>query len=176
MAPHKAKRRSRKPRGGGPPRAVASQRRTQRAQARREAPTSTARQPWSGSSLGTYGERPPGPFGNVPVSELAILAGAVGVIVGFFFEHGGPALIAGIVVCTLAVAEVTAREHFSGYRSHSSLLAALPAVALETAIVLILGRTGLFLLIVVVPVYGATFWWLRKRFERARHMRMTSRA
>ena len=39
------------------------------------------------------------------------------------------ALAVGVVVCTLGVLEVTAREHFSGYRSHATLLAAIPAVA-----------------------------------------------
>ena len=126
------------------------------------------------------GERPPSPFGGVPVSELAILAGMVGVAVGFF--GGNPtALVVGIVVCVLGVVEVTAREHFSGYRSHASLLAAVPAVALGVGLVAILGhgsvRQGLegtdrSILLVIVPVYGGLFWLLRKRFRTARQARI----
>ena len=37
------------------------------------------------------------------------------------------ALAVGALVCGLGVTEVTAREHFSGFRSHSALLAAFPA-------------------------------------------------
>jgi hypothetical protein len=131
-------------------------------------------------SAKAYGERPPGPFGGVPVSELAIFAGLVGVCVGFF--AGNPqALVIGIVVCLLGVMEVTAREHFSGYRSHASLLAAVPAVALGIGVVAIIGngsvRRGLegtnrTVLVVIVPVFGALFWLLRKRFWAARQSRV----
>jgi hypothetical protein len=114
------------------------------------------------------------------VSELAILAGIVGVVVGFF--AGNPtALAVGIVVCVLGVLEVTAREHFSGYRSHASLLAAVPAVALGIGLVAIIGhgsvRRGLegtnrSVLLVIVPVFGVLFWLLRKRFRAARQARI----
>ena len=131
-------------------------------------------------SAKAYGERPANPFGGVPVSELAILAGLIGVAVGYF--GGNPtALVVGIVVCVLGVLEVTAREHFSGYRSHASLLAAIPAVALGIGLVAIIGhgsvRRGLegtnrALLLVIVPVFGVLFWLLRKRFGTARQARV----
>ena len=89
--------------------------------------------------MGAYGERPPSPFGGLPISEIAIAIGAVGLIVGII-QQGGPALIAGVAVCTLGVVEITAREHFSGYRSHTILLAALPAVGAEVAFVAIFGE------------------------------------
>lgn len=131
-------------------------------------------------SAKAYGEPPPSPFGGFPVSELAILAGLVGVAVGFF--AGNPqALVVGIVVCVLGVVEVTAREHLSGYRSHASLLAAVPAVALGIGLVAIIGhgsvRRGLegtnrAVLLVIVPVFGGLFWLLRKRFWTARQARV----
>ena len=80
--------------------------------------------------LGTEGERPPSPFGGFPVSEIAILAGLVAVVV-WLIRGGTATLVVGLVVCTLGVLEVTAREHFSGYRSHTTLLAAMPAVAIS---------------------------------------------
>ena len=109
----------------------------------------------------------------MPVSEIAILAGVVGLIVGFV-EASSAALIVGIVVCTLGVLEVTAREHFSGFRSHSALLAAIPAVGVETALVAAVGRPSnrALLLLVVVPVYALVFWILRKRFRIARQARV----
>jgi hypothetical protein len=107
------------------------------------------------------------------VSEVAIFAGAVALIVGWF-RHGGPALIVGVVVCTLGVLEVTSREHFSGYRSHSTLLAAVPAVGTEVAVVALIGapRERLLLLVVIVPVYAGVFWLLRRRFRIARQARV----
>jgi hypothetical protein len=133
-------------------------------------------QPRTRGPVGTYGERPPSPFGGLPVSEIAIFVGAIGVIAGLI-QGGGPALIVGVIVCTLGVVEVTVREHFSGYRSHTMLLAALPAVGAETAVVAAVGEpsTRGLLLLVVVPVYAGVFWVLRKRFQISRQARVARR-
>lgn len=129
--------------------------------------------PRRASPLGAYGERPPSPFGGVPVSEIAILAGAVALIIGVI-RHGGPALIGGLLLCLLGVGEVTAREHFSGYRSHTVLLAAIPAVVAEFVIVLTVGtpRVRVLLLVPVGAVFAACAWFLRRRFLLARQARI----
>jgi hypothetical protein len=121
----------------------------------------------------TYGEPPPNPFGGFPASELAIFAGAVGVIVGYSTKTA-PALVVGIIVCALGVAEVTAREHFSGYRSHSALLAGIPAVGVGVAMIALFGgslRRGLLLPVVIV-IFAVLFWVLRRRFRTARQARL----
>jgi hypothetical protein len=125
------------------------------------------------SPLGAYGERPPGPFGGLPVSELAILAGTVALIVGVI-RHGAPALIGGVILCLLGVSEVTAREHFSGYRSHTVLLAAIPAVVGEFVIVLTVGTPAVrvLLLVLVVVLFAGCAWFLRRRFLIARQARL----
>jgi len=109
----------------------------------------------------------------VPVSEIAIFAGAVALIVGVL-RGGGAPLIVGFVICALGVIEVTAREHFSGYRSHSILLAAVPAVGAEVAVVTLIGTPSSrpLLLLVVVPVFALLFWPLRRRFQAARQARV----
>jgi hypothetical protein len=171
MAAQRSKRRSRKRRNSGTaPRAVPSGRR-ERSPVREPPRASTQRH--APSPLSAYGERPPSPFGGLPVSEVAIFAGAVGLIVGLI-QRGGPALVVGVIVCTLGVLEVTSREHFSGYRSHTTLLAAIPAVGLEVAVVALIGapRQRLLLLLVIVPVYAVVFWSLRKRFRTARQARV----
>jgi len=119
------------------------------------------------------GVRPPSPFGGLPISELAIFAGAVALVVGIV-RGGGPAVIVGIVVCALGVIEVTGREHFSGYRSHTMLLAAFPAVGVEVGLVAAFGepRQRALVLLAVVPVYALAFWLLRRRFEAARQLRL----
>ncbi|HWE08667.1 MAG TPA: hypothetical protein VG325_04905 [Solirubrobacteraceae bacterium] len=160
------KRRSR----DAPPRAVASTRREVRAErqvlAERERRRGERR-------LGREGERPEGPFGGLPVSEFAIFAGMIAAVVGFL-EGGGAPLIVGLVVCALGVMEVTAREHFSGYRSHTVLLAAIPAIAVEVGIVAAFGepRQRALLLAAVVPVFAVLLWLLRRRFASARQARI----
>jgi hypothetical protein len=123
--------------------------------------------------MGAYGERPPGRFGGLPVSEIAIFAGAVALVVGII-NHGGPALIAGVVICLFGVVEVTTREHFSGYRSHTVLLAAIPAVAVEFLIALTVGPPAIraLLLVPVAAVFASCSWFLRKRFLVARQARL----
>jgi hypothetical protein len=125
------------------------------------------------SPLGAYGERPPSPFGGVPVSEFAIFAGAIALVVGVL-RQGGPALIGGVILCLLGVAEVTAREHFSGYRSHTVLLAGIPAVVAEFVIVLTVGPPAVraLLLVPVAAVFAACAWFLRRRFLVARQARL----
>ncbi|MBV9309560.1 MAG: hypothetical protein JOZ73_01940 [Solirubrobacterales bacterium] len=165
------KRRSRKrARTTRPPAAKGPTRREQREQRQAAA----ERQAYSSQRpAGTVGERPPSPFGGVPVSEIAIFVGAVGLVVGLIASIAA-ALIVGTVVCTAGVLEITVREHFSGFRSHSTLLAAIPAVGLEVALVLAFGhpRNRGLLLLAVVPVFGLCFWLLRRRFEVARQARL----
>jgi len=171
VAAQKSKRSSRKRRNpGAKPRAVPSTRRDEREEHRAEVRREVRR---GDRQLGREGKRPESPFGGLPVSELAMLIGFVALVIGFL-NGGGPVVIVGIVVCGLGVVEVTAREHFAGYRSHTTLLAAAPAVAMEAAIVAIFGEPGqrALLLLFVVPVFAVLFWLLRKRFLTARQARV----
>lgn len=171
MASQKAKPRSRKRRkAGAASRAVSSRRRDEREQRRAQA----ARELRRGSrQAGREGERPEGPFGPLPVSELAMLIGVIALGIGFL-NGGGPVVIVGLVIIALGVLEVTAREHFTGFRSHSTLLAAIPAVALEAAVVAIVGAPSqrALLIVFVAPVFGGLFWLLRRRFSAARQARV----
>jgi hypothetical protein len=126
-----------------------------------------------GGALSTYGDRPPGPFGGVPVSEIAILCGIVALVFGVI-NQGGPALIAGVVLCLLGVVEVTAREHFSGYRSHTVMLAAVPAVAAEFVVSVTVGGdvVRIVLLLPVAAVFAVCAVFLQKRFLAARQARI----
>ena len=109
----------------------------------------------------------------MPVSEIAIFAGIIALVVGLI-TGGQPALVVGAIVCGLGVTEVTAREHFSGFRSHSTLLAAVPAVIVEVAFALLVGVPSqrLLLLVPLIAVWVPCFWLLRKTFQTARHARL----
>ncbi len=122
---------------------------------------------------GSYGERPESPFGGLPISEVLILVGAIGAVYGLASSVPA-ALAAGLVVCTLGVVEFSAREHFSGYRSHTTMLAAIPAIGAGIALIALLGGSlrQALLLAIVIPLFVVCFWQLRKRFRAARHARI----
>ncbi len=173
VASQKSKRRSRKRnKPGSAPRAVPSARREERVE---RTVTQQRDDRRAQRQLGTVGERPPSPFGGVPVSEIAIFAGLVALVV-WLIGGGLPVLVVGLTVTTLGVLETTGREHFSGYRSHATLLAAIPALALGIGVVSLAGadkhNRAPFLLAIAVPVYAFLFWQLRKRFMVARQARV----
>jgi hypothetical protein len=150
------------------PRAVSSSRRDERAERLAEAERSRRR---ARRQLGAEGERPVSPFGGLPVSEAAILLGLIGAVVGFASGNGA-ALIVGVVVCAIAVCEISAREHLSGYRSHTALLAGIPAVAVGAGVAALIGaKQRELVLVVVVPLYAVLFWALRRHFLAARQAR-----
>ena len=114
----------------------------------------------------TPDERPPAPWGKFPLAELTVLAGIVCLIVGVV--GGDPTTIGvGVVLGGLGGLEVSAREHFGGYRSHTTLLAG-------TVFVLTVGGLfylGGFVLAVCLAAGGVTFaiafYFLRRAFQRA---------
>lgn len=111
-------------------------------------------------------ERPPAPWGSFPLAELTVLAGIVALAIGLIGQIP-TAIGIGVVLGGLGGLEVSAREHFAGYRSHTTLLAG-------TAFVLVVG--GLLYLAHLVlavclaagaVVFVAAFLALRRAFQRA---------
>ncbi len=130
--------------------------------------------------LGTVGERPASPFGW-PVSEMAIFIGLIAFVVGAvqLLSHDGvqPALYVGAAVIALGVLEFTVREHFSGFRSHTTLLAGIPAVGVGITVIAIVGSrtTRQLLMLVVVLVFAGLFYTFRRVFLVARQRRVARR-
>jgi hypothetical protein len=77
-------------------------------------------------------ERPKAPWHPFPLVELCVLVGIVlivlGAIIGLSTDRGRLALLCGLLLASLGGLDTALREHFNGYRSHSSVLAGLPAV------------------------------------------------
>jgi peptidoglycan/LPS O-acetylase OafA/YrhL len=76
-------------------------------------------------------ERPPAPWGTFPLVEIVVLVALVMLAVGFFGGGSrGPALLGtGLALGSLAGLELSIREHFAGYRSHTLLLSGAVGVA-----------------------------------------------
>src|SRR3954447_6275488 len=71
-------------------------------------------------------QRPDALWGSFPLTEIVIFIGIVLFAVGFFFPppQGFVMLAVGLGLASLAGLELSIREHFAAYRSHTLLLSA----------------------------------------------------
>src|SRR4051795_4780761 len=118
-------------------------------------------------------EAPPAPWGSFPLTELVVLIALVFGVIGFirFGTHSGKVMVAAAMCLgSLGGLEVSIREHFAGYKSHTTLLAASAAVASMILISVIAGKAGLAVLALVVGVgvivFVLAFYGLRQVFVR----------
>lgn len=119
-------------------------------------------------------EAPPAPWGSFPLTELVVLIALVLGVIGFirFDTHSGKVMVAAAMVLgSLGGLEVSIREHFAGFRSHTTLLAASAAVGSMILIsVIAAGKGGLGVLALVVAagvlVFVLAFYALRQAFQR----------
>jgi hypothetical protein len=154
------------------------------AQPRRAAPARPARAERSGPrELGAYGERPQAPWHPWPLSELLIFVGALAIAIGMIRgpERNLTTIVVGIGAVLIGTLEVSVREHFSGYRSHTMLLAVVPVVVLHSAVVIGLAAltsiprwVNVALLPLDVALLVVLFRWLRRRFDQARRERVAT--
>jgi hypothetical protein len=131
-----------------------------------------------------FDDRPRAPWHPLPLSEILILAGAIAFVIALtrLGHHGiasaGPLLLAGVLALGLGTAEVSWREHRSGFRSHTLLLAFIPVLALHTAVVVGYSTfaapsraLNVGMLVIDIAVFAALARHLRARFLDARARR-----
>jgi hypothetical protein len=115
-------------------------------------------------------ERPKAPWGSFPLVELIVLLSLFLLIAGFFVQgaKGITMIAAGITLGSLAGLELSVREHFAGYRSHSTVLAGAVTVVVVAVGFFLLPRgwpQGVGLL-VGAGIFAATFYLFREAFRR----------
>jgi hypothetical protein len=83
-------------------------------------------------------DRPKAPWHPVPLAELCVLVGivliVVGLIAGVSGDRGRLLLVTGLALGSLGGLDTAAREHFSGWASHTAVLAGVPAVAIAAVL------------------------------------------
>ena len=114
----------------------------------------------------TADERPPAPWGSFPLAELSVLAGIVTLIVGVV-SRSPTAIGVGVVLAGLGGLEVSAREHFAGYRSHTTLLAGVVFVLVTGGLFYLAGQILAVCLVAGAGAFAASFYGLRRAFQRA---------
>lgn len=111
-------------------------------------------------------ERPPAPWGSFPLAELTVLGGIVMLIVGIAGQNP-TAIGVGVVLGGLGGFEVSVREHFAGYRSHTTLLAGTVFVLTVGGLFYLAGLILAIALAIGAVAFVATFLALRRAFRRA---------
>jgi hypothetical protein len=112
-------------------------------------------------------EAPKAPWSPFPLTELVILLALVLLALGFL-SHGdrrGVYVGIGLVLASLGGGELALREHFAGFRSHTTLLAGLAGFVVG-ALAVAAGAPKLAVLVVAVAVALAAFPLLRRAFKR----------
>jgi hypothetical protein len=115
-------------------------------------------------------ERPPALWAPFPLTELLVLAGIVLMVWGFLSDGGREAngkLAAGLAIASIAGLELAIREHVTGFRSHTTLLAGAVGIATIVILGLALGVNVLGVLLLSAAVtFAGSFYGLRELFKR----------
>lgn len=112
---------------------------------------------------------PPAPWGGFPLVELCVLAGIVLLVVGFVLggSRGAVMIAAGLALGSIGGLDVSIREHFAGYRSHTLVLAGVPAL-IVLGLLFYLAPAGLpqlARLAIAVAVFAAAAVLLMRTFS-----------
>jgi hypothetical protein len=91
-------------------------------------------------------------------------------LISAFFVHGerSKALLAGgAALGSLGGLELTIREHFAGFRSHSTMLATAAGVVTMVVLVLVVHPILIWIVLAAgISVFGASFYLLREAFKK----------
>src|SRR5712692_4767999 len=133
-------------------------------------PTRTASRQTGSRRRGARSEPPPAPWGSFPLSELVVFVALVFLVAGFFVSppRGTVMVGAGLALGSLAGLEVSIREHFAGYRSHTLLLSGAVGVVV-IAVLFVTRPSGLPPIVMVgagAVAFGLAAWGLANVFKR----------
>jgi len=111
-------------------------------------------------------EPPKGPWGSFPLTELTVLAGLILLILGLI-TGSMTQLVVGLLLGSAGGLELSIREHFAGYRSHTTLLAGVVFVV-STGVAYFLAELVLWQALAIgAALLGLSFWLLRRTFQKA---------
>ena len=123
-------------------------------------------------------DRPRPPWHPVPLVELAVLVGIVLLVLGFLNldeDRGKVLLVCGMALGSLGGLDTALREHFAGYRSHTTIIAALPAVVAAAALYFAAAPWPAVIAAAAV-VFATVFWLARRGFMRRARRALPSRS
>jgi hypothetical protein len=100
--------------------------------------------------------------------ELVVLAGLILLIAGLVVGggRGGTMIAVGLALGAIAGLELSIREHFAGYRSHTTLLAGAAGLAVLVGLALVSSVWLPLALAIAFGVFSVAAWALARAFRR----------
>lgn len=114
-------------------------------------------------------DRPAAPWGSFPLTEIVIFIGVILLVVGFFIPppQGFVMIAVGLGLASLAGLELSIREHFGGYRSHTFLLSGAVGVGILAGLFFLTPDLWFpIALAIAAAAFAATAWMLTRAFQR----------
>jgi hypothetical protein len=113
-------------------------------------------------------DRPPAAWGDFPLTEIVIFVGLVLLVVGFFIPppQGFVMIAVGLALGSLAGLELSIREHFAAYRSHTLLLSAAVGVPVFGGLFVATKLSPAICVIAGLVAFGGAAWLLTAAFRR----------
>jgi hypothetical protein len=147
--------------------------------ARRRGEVATAPAPPPGRQPGRPRpeDRPKPPWHPVPLVELAVLVGIALLILGALNvneDRGKLLLVLGMALGSFGGLDTALREHFAGYRSHTTILAGLPCVVTAAALYFA-GAPWPAVLAAAAAMFVGVFWAARRAYMRRARRALRSR-
>jgi hypothetical protein len=113
-------------------------------------------------------DRPAAPWGSFPLTEIVILVGVLLLVVGFFIPppQGFVMIAVGLGLASLAGLELSIREHFAAYRSHTLLLSSAIGVPVFGALFLATKLSPAICVAAGLVAFGGAAWLFASAFRR----------
>jgi uncharacterized membrane protein len=112
-------------------------------------------------------DAPKAAWSPFPLTELVVLLAMALIVAGVLTDgpRRGALMGCGFALVSLAGIELAAREHFAGYRSHSTLLAGAGAILVAAPLFLWTGIPQIVIFGLAVAVFALVFARLRRAFR-----------
>jgi hypothetical protein len=113
-------------------------------------------------------DRPAAPWGDFPLSEIVVFVGILLLIAGFFVTppQGFVMIAVGLALGSLAGLELSIREHFAAYRSHTLLLSAAVGIPIFGVLFVATKVPTTICVAAGALAFGGSAWLFTQAFRR----------